>query len=114
MILYCDLHGHSAKEGAFMYCNSIKGAYERTSSSNVLIKLFPMLLANINPHFSLDDCRYRIERYKENTSRVVMFRELGIINSYTLETSMWGGDSKTPYTAAAYEALGQDLVKVLL
>ena len=43
-----------------------------------------------------------------------MFKELGIINSYTLETSMWGGLDAQSYTAATYEKLGHDLIKILL
>ena len=34
---------------------SKEGTDDRKKSSNVLIKLFPMLLANINSNFSLDD-----------------------------------------------------------
>ena len=31
-----------------------------------------------------------MNKYKESTGRVVMFKEFGIVNSYTLECSMCG------------------------
>jgi hypothetical protein len=33
-----------------------------------------------------------MEKEKESTARIVLFRELGIVNSYTLEASFYGSD----------------------
>jgi hypothetical protein len=40
--------------------------------------------------FSLKDCRFNIEKCKETTARAVVFREMNIMNSFTLECSFFG------------------------
>ena len=40
--------------------------------------------------FSFDDCRFRMEKYKEATARIVIFKELGVMNSFTLESTFYG------------------------
>lgn len=39
--------------------------------------------------FSFPDCKFANEREKESTARLVMFKELGIMNSYTLESTFY-------------------------
>jgi hypothetical protein len=46
-----------------------------------------------NKIFKLKDCRFRIEKNKESTARVVLFKELHIYNSFTLECSFFAKDS---------------------
>jgi hypothetical protein len=41
-------------------------------------------------YFKFPDCRFRIEKVKESTARVVVFREFNIMNAFTLETSFFG------------------------
>lgn len=55
-----------------------------------MIKLFPLLAQDNNAIFSLNDCRFRIEKCKESTGRVVCFREFNIANSFTLESTFYG------------------------
>lgn len=43
-----------------------------------------------NKLFRFKDCRFRIERCKEATARVVVYREFNIMNSFTLECSFFG------------------------
>jgi hypothetical protein len=47
-----------------------------------------------SPHatgFSLRECSFSISPGKESTARAVLFREMGVANSYTLEASFCGG-----------------------
>jgi hypothetical protein len=49
-----------------------------------------------SPHatgFSLRECSFSISPGKESTARAVLFREMGVANSYTLEASFCGGGS---------------------
>jgi hypothetical protein len=46
-----------------------------------------------NTIFKQKDCRFRIEKNKENTARVVVFKEFNITNSFTLEVSFFAKDS---------------------
>lgn len=42
-----------------------------------------------NKLFSFTDCKFSNEKEKESTARVVMFKEFGILNSYTLESTFY-------------------------
>jgi hypothetical protein len=87
-VLYCDLHGHSRRKNAFMYgCEAPRGpGGERTLRERV----FPALLSMISASFSLKDCNFAHQRGKDSTARVVVAKELGLLNSFTLEASFCG------------------------
>jgi hypothetical protein len=55
-----------------------------------MIKLLPFLLADLNFSFSFKDSKFRLEKSKETTQRIVLFKELGILNAYTIEASFFG------------------------
>ena len=42
--------------------------------------------------FSFSDCSFVVQKSKESTARVVAWKELGITNTYTLESSFCGAD----------------------
>ncbi len=87
IFLYCDFHGHSRKKNVFMYgCSNSKG------TDIVKEKIFPNLLSKNCEIFSFPDSCFAIQKSKESTARVVMWRDFNIINSYTLEASFCGAD----------------------
>ena len=49
-------------------------------------------MASACPVFDSNLCKYTTERSKEATARVVLWREMGIVGSYTLESSYCGTD----------------------
>ncbi|CAI2369656.1 unnamed protein product [Moneuplotes crassus] len=49
--------------------------------------------------FSKDGCKFVNEKSKENTGRVVVFKEIGVKNSYTLESSYFRACPETMKTA---------------
>ncbi len=57
--------------------------------NNNLIRLVPYLFGQRNKLFSFQDCKFSNEPAKDSTARMVLFRELGIINSYTLESTFY-------------------------
>ena len=83
----CDFHGHSRKKNIFVFGNET-GLPEFENME----KRFPQILAVKNHNFDFSSCRFNIESSKESTARVVMFREFGIINSFTLESTYCGFD----------------------
>ena len=85
--LFCDFHGHSRRENVFMYgcANNKIGDLNKE-------KLFPNLLSKNCKIFSFDNCCFDIQKSKESTGRVVVWRELSIQNSYTIEASFCGAD----------------------
>ncbi|KAK3581757.1 hypothetical protein CHS0354_036079 [Potamilus streckersoni] len=100
VILYCDLHGHSRKHNVFMYGNntSTDSLDPDTAPSGMSVaraflneRLFPWLMAQKAPEkFSFPFCKFHIRRCKEATGRVVMWRQMRIYNSFTLEATFSG------------------------
>ncbi|KAJ3033857.1 Cytosolic carboxypeptidase 1 [Rhizophlyctis rosea] len=64
----------------------------RTQAKQKALKPFPLILSSISPIFDINSCRFAVESSKDGTSRVVMWRELGVVNSFTLESSYCGAD----------------------
>lgn len=63
------------------------------------VQVLPQLLSLVAPAFSLSSCSYRVERGRESTARVTVWRELGVSRAYTLEASYCGCD-QGPYQAS--------------
>ena len=40
--------------------------------------------------FNFEDCSFAVQKSKESTARIVMWREFSLVNSYTLEASFLG------------------------
>ena len=87
VILFCDLHGHSRKHNIFIYgCDTMDDPASRLRS-----RVFPRMLSKNAPDkFSYNSSRFVVQKSKESTGRVVMWREAGIQNSYTLEATFSG------------------------
>lgn len=89
VLLFCDLHGHSMKKNAFFYgCN--KTTDTASTAAWAASRLLSRVLAKKSPYFSLQSCRFRVTEDKKGTARVVAWAELGIPQSFTLETSFFG------------------------
>ncbi|MFN7881248.1 MAG: hypothetical protein ACK5NI_02100 [bacterium] len=69
----------------FMYGNNIK---DQPHASRV----FPYILSKICDYFSFEQSRFSMNRLKEGTARIAMFKELNIANIFTLEASFCGAD----------------------
>ena len=109
--LICDLHGHSRKQNIFVYgCN-----YQKSPQT---CKLFPYILSKISPTFSYEDSRFGVQKSKESTLRVSLFKELKIPNIFTLEASFCGGSigkySNMHYSGQILAEMGRDLCRALL
>ncbi|KAK5622264.1 Cytosolic carboxypeptidase 2 [Crenichthys baileyi] len=86
VVVYCDFHGHSRKNNVFMYgCNSRGDA-----SIKLQERVFPLMMSkNASNKFSFKSCKFRLQKSKEGTGRIVMWR-LGVKNSYTMEATFGG------------------------
>ncbi|XP_060808390.1 cytosolic carboxypeptidase 1 isoform X2 [Amyelois transitella] len=95
-LVYCDYHGHSRKKNVFFYgC----AAAESWCSNDRLVQdepvkylMLPALMHRISPAFALGSCSFRVERERESTARVTVWRHLGVTRSYTMEASFCGFD----------------------
>ncbi|XP_037087908.1 cytosolic carboxypeptidase 2-like [Pollicipes pollicipes] len=112
--VYCDFHGHSRRQNAFIY-----GCENRRNSTRYLTeKVFPFLLDKMARNlFDFDSCQFTVQKSKEGTGRVVMWA-MGITNAYTLEASSAGSSQRsranTHYRAHDYELIGQRFCETLL
>ncbi|XP_034390887.1 cytosolic carboxypeptidase 2 [Cyclopterus lumpus] len=106
VFLYCDFHGHNRKNNVFMYgCNNRGDA-----SLKLHERVFPLMMSkNASNKFSFKSCKFRVQRSKEGTGRIAMWR-LGIKNSYTMEATFGGstlGDRRgTHFTTRDLKSLG--------
>ncbi|XP_053256468.1 cytosolic carboxypeptidase 2 isoform X7 [Podarcis raffonei] len=114
VLLYCDFHGHSRKNNIFMYgCNN-KYAQERLFHE----RIFPLMLSkNIPDKFSFNSCKFQVQKCKEGTGRVVMWR-MGIVNSYTMESTFsgttLGNNNNSHFTYEDLKSLGYHVCDTLL
>ncbi|XP_078113711.1 cytosolic carboxypeptidase 2 [Sander vitreus] len=106
VVLYCDFHGHNRKNNVFMYgCNNRGDA-----SLKLHERIFPLMMSkNASNKFSFKSCKFRVQKGKEGTGRIAMWR-LGIKNSYTMEATFGGstlGDRRgTHFTTQDLKSLG--------
>uniref|UniRef100_A0A8C7PW15 Cytosolic carboxypeptidase 1 n=1 Tax=Oncorhynchus mykiss TaxID=8022 RepID=A0A8C7PW15_ONCMY len=99
-LVFCDYHGHSRKKNVFMYGCSLKETVWETNISATSCELhedlgyrtLPKILSQMAPAFSLASCSFVVERSKEATARVVVWREIGVQRSYTMESTLCGCD----------------------
>uniref|UniRef100_A0A4W5M7S2 Cytosolic carboxypeptidase 1 n=1 Tax=Hucho hucho TaxID=62062 RepID=A0A4W5M7S2_9TELE len=99
-LVFCDYHGHSRKKNVFMYGCSLKETVWQTNISAASCELhedlgyrtLPKILSQTAPAFSMASCSFVVERSKEATARVVVWREIGVQRSYTMESTLCGCD----------------------
>jgi len=130
IVMFCDMHGHSIKKNVFFYGCRQKGTFLENIRSNIITKMIPVLLAHKNRILNFNDCKFRMEKSKESTARIVIYKQLGILCSYTLEASFLGPShqsalenrkpepEETPQNVHMqkhhYMSVGRDLCKLLV
>ena len=87
--LFTDIHGHSRKYNVFMYACTFP-EISIDSRQNAAIKVLPSICNEKMAAFRFKDCKFALEKEKESTARIVLFKELQIVNSYTMEASFFG------------------------
>ena len=114
LLVYCDLHCHSKKKNSFIYgCNT---AANGGFTSWTKVRLFPRILARVTPLFNIKDCRFRIDPSKLGTARVIVWKEFGVTNSFTLENSFFGyehGKEIVKFDPQHYREIGESLINTL-
>ncbi|XP_071965777.1 cytosolic carboxypeptidase 1-like isoform X2 [Antedon mediterranea] len=126
-LVFCDFHGHSRKKNVFMYGCSTTQSYLAEDLNmyqmgdnieDTSYKTLPRLLGQIAPSFALSNCSFTVDKGKESTARVVVWREIGVLRSYTMESTYCGCDNG-PYkglqiNTAMLEEMGQKFCEGLL
>lgn len=65
--------------------------------------MLPKILDKLAPAFTTSSCSFLIEKSRASTARVVVWREMGVSRSYTMESS-YCGCNQGPYQVC--EAVG--------
>uniref|UniRef100_A0A663EAA0 AGBL carboxypeptidase 1 n=1 Tax=Aquila chrysaetos chrysaetos TaxID=223781 RepID=A0A663EAA0_AQUCH len=97
-LVFCDYHGHSQKKNVFLYGCSIKetlwqaGCMVDTSviTEDVGYRTLPKILDKVAPAFVMNSCSFLVEKSRESTARVVVWKEMGVLRSYTMESTYCG------------------------
>ncbi|XP_069077704.1 cytosolic carboxypeptidase 2 isoform X1 [Pleurodeles waltl] len=114
VLLYCDFHGHSRKSNVFMYgCNN-----KHQPTQQLHERVFPLMLGKNAPdQFSFQSCKFKVQKSKEGTGRIVMWK-MGIGNSYTMESTFGGstlGSKKgVHFTTEDLKSMGHHFCDTLL
>jgi hypothetical protein len=82
---FCDVHGHSRNKNLFMY-----GCENKDEKIRLREKIFPLLFHKRLDSFDFDTCNFNVQKSKEGTGRVVVWKRFSLINSFTLEASFCG------------------------
>ena len=104
--LICDLHGHSRSMGTFIYGCTNFSFPEQT-------RVFPLILDKLSENFDFSLSSFKMQKNKENTLRITMFKELGIPNVFTLESSFAGHNGKH-FSTQDLKNMGRDICLALL
>ncbi|XP_068626632.1 cytosolic carboxypeptidase 1-like [Battus philenor] len=120
-LVFCDYHGHSRKKNVFFYgcaaaeswCSSDRLAPDEP----VKYLMLPALMHRVSGAFALGSCSFRVERERESTARVTVWRHLAVARSYTMEASFCGFD-QGPYkgfhlNTQHLQGVGSDLCEAL-
>ena len=129
-VLFCDMHGHSRKKNVFAYgCQNNRARdelmYDENGYNPVAVpgklrdKIYPKILSENYPEaFSFPECSFRVQKSKESTARVVVWRELGVADSLTLEASFAGpsegAHAGAHFSVAHLEGVGRAACEALL
>ena len=106
------MHGHSRKQNVFMYgCNKFEDPQ--------WTRVFPFMLSKLNPHFSFENSRFGIQKDKEATARITLFKELRDMPCvYTMESTFagldYGKEKGTHMSVHMLEQMGRDLCRTIL
>lgn len=112
--LYCDLHGHSRKQNVFIYgCENRYDPLKRLRE-----RVFPVMISKNAPSkFSFGGCKFKVQKSKEGTGRIVMWN-MGILNSFTMEATFCGSSlgkrAGYHFNTADFESMGYHLCDTLL
>ncbi|OBS77599.1 hypothetical protein A6R68_20012, partial [Neotoma lepida] len=59
-------------------------------------EMLPKILDKLAPAFTMNSCSFLVEKSRASTARVVVWREIGVSRSYTMESS-YCGCNQGPY-----------------
>ena len=92
IVTVCDIHGHSRKEGCFMYGCIPEFNCRNKNDTFITPHYFPQIFDKKSDFFQLKGCNFKMQRSKASTMRMVMYHEFGVHCTYTMEASLSGAN----------------------
>lgn len=92
-MLFCDYHGHSRKQSVFLYgCSPSESWWsnDRKKSDDHIYQVLPLILHHTAPAFNIENCSFTVEKSRESTARITVWRQFGVPLSYTMECTYGG------------------------
>jgi hypothetical protein len=83
---YIDFHGHSCQHGTFAFGCPNDDCPELLHTE----KVFPRMLSIISDIFSWPKCVFSYPDERKSASRIVVRKEMDVVNAFTIETSFGG------------------------
>ncbi|KAL2724042.1 cytosolic carboxypeptidase 1-like isoform X1 [Vespula squamosa] len=119
--VFVDYHGHSRRKNVFLFGCSRSSSWSAADRAKpdqpVQYLILPHLMQRVSPAFALPLCSFKVERNKESTARVAIWRQLGVSKSYTMESSFCGCDQGVlaglHLDTNHLKAIGQDFCQAL-
>ena len=131
--VYCDLHGHSRSKNVFIYgCDERVKAIPK-SMPDAQVDLWedgasvddvvpanphleiPYLMHDLCAHFSFCQCSFKVQKSKSSTGRVVVWKNLQVPASFTIEASLCGSsfDGGMHFSTEHLENVGECLARAI-
>eukprot|EP01022_Parablepharisma_sp_SALTPOND_P035819 TRINITY_DN966_c0_g1_i1.p1 TRINITY_DN966_c0_g1~~TRINITY_DN966_c0_g1_i1.p1 ORF type:complete len:817 (+),score=44.79 TRINITY_DN966_c0_g1_i1:3330-5780(+) len=121
--VYCDLHGHSQMLNSFIFaCHTVSSS---SVTSWTKVRLLPRIFSRKCHILKYSQCRFKVEPDKVsifiltpqlNTARVIIWKEFGVINSFTLESSQYAyniGEEVVRFTEKDYLKVATGFMEAL-
>lgn len=113
LLAFLDFHAHSRKKHIFLY----GPRYPLHSRKYYDVRVLPKLICQQGSPFRYAACKFTSEACKQTTARLVVWRELKVTNSFTVEASLYGyltaERSTVAFTQQYLEKAGSDVVVAL-
>ena len=94
IIAFVDMHGHSRKKNVFIY----GPPFPLHCKDYFKVRVIPKLLSEETEMFRFFGCRFQNDLCKARAARIVLWKELGISNCFTIEASFHGYFDQTKQT----------------
>merc|ERR1711862_43341 len=97
LVMYLDFHGHSRRTNLFAYgCST----YAKDDPRFFMVRMYPKIISLLaGPEFSYRCCRFGGGGMsKRGTGRVVVAKDVGLTESFTIEASFYGAEETTSYS----------------
>ncbi|KAF5273517.1 hypothetical protein FQR65_LT17158 [Abscondita terminalis] len=112
---FIDIHGHSNKKFFFLYGCNPKLSWDKKDKKKGdwgnLLTIIPNAIHTINEHMQVSYCNNFIEKQKEGTARVTIWREFNIKHCYTLECTFSEVNNHYAIDTKILVDIGSSLIK---